>query len=90
MTSFMITVGHESGMHARPAGELVKMARQFESRITVTANGKAAEATRLMALMALGINKGHRVQVCAEGIDETAACAAMKVFFETNLQAERV
>ncbi len=37
-------VGHEEGLHARPAKDLVKKAGQFESRIQIGKAGKVVKA----------------------------------------------
>lgn len=85
MKKFNYVIKDEIGIHARPAGVLVKEAKKFESKITVSKNGKAAEARKLMALMGLGVKCGDEVEVAAEGTDEEQACEAMKAFFEANL-----
>lgn len=85
MKKFEYKVKDEVGIHARPAGLLVKEAKKFQSRITLSKDGKTAEATKLMAVMGLGIKCGQTVEVIAEGADEEAACGAMKAFFEANL-----
>ena len=46
---------------------------------------KKASATKLMAVMALGVKCGQSVTVTAEGEDEDAAIASMQQFFEANL-----
>lgn len=85
MKNFEYTIKDELGIHARPAGLLVKEAKKFASKITITKDGKSAEATKLMAIMALGVKQGTTVTVAASGDDEDAACEAMKAFFESNL-----
>ncbi len=60
---------------------LVKEAKKFQSKVVLNKDGKTAEATKLMAVMGLGVKCGQTV----EGADEDAACETMKVFFETNL-----
>lgn len=85
MKSFEYVVKDELGIHARPAGLLVKEAKNFSSKIMIKAGGKEAEATRLMAVMALGVKKDASVTVTAEGADEDAAIAAMQNFFEAQL-----
>ena len=75
----------EVGIHARPAGMLVKEAKKYESKITLTKDGKSAEATKLMAVMGLGVKCGQTVDVSVEGADEEIACEAVKTFFEANL-----
>lgn len=84
MKSFLYTIRDEVGIHARPAGLLAKEAKKYGSRITVRRGEKSAEATKLMALMGLGVKCGQEVEVQAEGADEDAAIAGMKEFFEQN------
>ena len=85
MKTFDYIIKDEIGMHARPAGMLVKEAKALDSKITISAKGKSADATRLMALMGMGIKKGDQVTVTVEGGNEDSSCAAMKTFFEENL-----
>ena len=81
MKKFEYTIKDEVGIHARPAGLLVKEAKQYESKITITKDGKSAEATKLMALMGLGVKCGEAV----EGADEDTAFGKIQAFFEANL-----
>ena len=85
MRSFEYRITDEVGLHARPAGLLVKEAKKYASVIRVEKDGKTAEAGRLMALMGLGIKKGDLVTVSAEGSDEEAAAEGMEQFFRNNL-----
>ena len=80
------TIQEANGVHARPAGLLVKAAKALDSTITLeTAAGRSAAATRLMAVMGLGIKQGDTVTVTVEGGDEEASTAAMEKFFSENL-----
>ena len=85
MITFNYIITDEVGIHARPAGALTKKAKEFKAVITVTANGKSAEATKLMALMGLGVRKGTEVTISADGEDEDTAIIAMEEFFKANL-----
>lgn len=85
MKTFNYTITDEIGVHARPAGLLVKEAKNYNSKITIGLNGKIAEATKLMAIMSLGVKCGNTVEVTVEGDDEDAALDGMKTFFEQNL-----
>lgn len=85
MKTFEYTIKDELGIHARPAGLLVKEAKKFESEFTITKDGKTKKLTQLMMLMSLGVKQGDTVTVTAEGADEEAAAAALKEFFENNL-----
>ena len=48
-------------------------------------DGKSAQATKLMAVMALGGKNGNTVTVTVEGDDEEQAFEGIKAFFENNL-----
>ena len=85
MVKFEYVIKDEIGIHARPAGMLAKTAKGFDSVVTVEKDGKSAAATKLMALMGLGVKCGDKVTVSAEGTDEQQAAEAMKKFFEDNL-----
>ncbi|MBS5523203.1 MAG: HPr family phosphocarrier protein [Clostridiales bacterium] len=85
MKNFTYTITDELGIHARPAGLLVKEAAKFSSKITINGNGKSADLKRLLAVMSLGIKKGAQVEITAEGDDEDAAAAAIEEFFKANL-----
>lgn len=85
MKQFEYTINDPLGIHARPAGMLVKEAKQFASACTITKNGTTVKAGQLMKLMSLGVKQGDVVTVAAEGPSEEAAIAAMDGFFTSNL-----
>lgn len=85
MQKFSYVITDAVGIHARPAGLLVKEAKKYESKILIVKDGKSAAATKLMAVMGLGVKCGDTVEVEVEGTDEAAACEGMKAFFESNL-----
>ena len=91
MKQFNYVITDEIGIHARPAGMLVKEAKSCTSKITIAANGKEVEATKLMAIMQLGAKKGTEVMIKAEGEDEDSAIAKLETFMRENLynSAER-
>lgn len=86
MKKFSYIVQDATGIHARPAGLLVKAAKVLDSTVALeNAAGKSAVATKLMAVMGLGIKQGDTVTVTVEGGDEEASIAAMEKFFGENL-----
>lgn len=86
MKQFEFTVKDPLGIHARPAGLLVKEAKAFaDTTVTITKNGTTVKATQLMKLMGLGVKQGDVVTVAAEGTNEDAAIAALSDFFNSNL-----
>lgn len=85
MKQFSYTIKDEVGIHARPAGMLAKTAKEFESEITIEKDGKSTSATKLMALMGMGVKCGETITVTCEGSDEEAAAKAMEEFLKANL-----
>lgn len=86
MKEFTYTIKDPVGIHARPAGLLVKAVKALDSAVTIAkADGKSAAGTKLMALMGLGIKQGETVTVTVEGGNEDANFAAMEQFFKDNL-----
>ena len=85
MKSFSYTVKDELGIHARPAGMLVKEVKNFQSKVTLEKDGKSVDASRLMAVMGMGVKKNQTVTVTVEGDDEGAACDAIKAFFALEI-----
>lgn len=85
MKTFTYKIKDDAGIHARPAGLLVKRAEKFESEIEVILNGKTADAKRLFSLMSLGAAKGDEISVKISGSDEDAAEAELSSFFSENL-----
>ncbi len=85
MKEFTYVVTDPIGIHARPAGLLVKEAKKFQSVITIKKESKEVNCLKLMGLMSLGVKQGETVTVKAEGADEDAAIAAFEEFFKANL-----
>ncbi len=85
MKEFQYVIQDPVGLHARPAGLLVKQVGGFQSKVTVACNGKSADAKKLIMLMSLGIKQGMEVTCQIEGEDEEAAAEALQKFFQENL-----
>jgi len=86
MKQFTYTITDPLGIHARPAGQLAKIAKGFgDTVVTVSKEGATVKASQLMKLMGLGVKQGSEVTVAAEGPAEEAAIAALEQFFKDNL-----
>lgn len=84
MKEFTFTVTDPQGIHARPAGLLVKEAKKYESSIIITKGAKTGDAKKIFAVMALGVKQGETITVAVDGTDETTAAEAMEAFFKEN------
>lgn len=85
MREFKYVITDPEGIHARPAGELVKAAKAFSSSIKIAKDGKSADCKKIFGLMGLGIKKGNEVILTFEGTDEDAAFEAVSKFMQANL-----
>ncbi len=85
MKEFKYVVKDELGIHARPAGLLVKEAAKFKSDVKIAKDGKETDAKRIFGVMSLGVKNGNEVTITADGADEAEAIAALKAFFNANL-----
>ncbi len=75
------------GLHARPAGLIVKEAQRYQSEITLTvpSSGKSASAKGLFALLGLEVTQGDTVTLCADGRDEESALRGVGAVIEETL-----
>ena len=85
MRIFEYTIKDALGIHARPAGLLAKLAKSCGCEVTVAKGTQSVSATKLIALMGLGIKRGDTVTVTVRGDDEERAERMLKEFFEANL-----
>ena len=82
MKEFQYTVKDACGIHARPAGLLVKVAKGFASTATLEKGGKTCDLRKLMALMGMGVKQ---VTIKVEGDDEAACAEAIQKFLSENV-----
>ena len=85
MREFNYIITDPEGIHARPAGELVKAAKEFESRITLTKDGKSGDCKKIFGIMALAVKSGNEVTLTFDGSDEDAAYEKISEFMKANM-----
>jgi phosphocarrier protein len=85
MKEFTYTITDPAGIHARPAGILVKEAKQFTSSITIAKGDKKGDLKRIFAVMGLGVKQGETITIKVDGADEDAAAAAVEASLKANL-----
>lgn len=84
MVTFEFTVQDPDGLHARPAGQLVKEAQKLGSKVTITKGAKSADLRKLFAIMSLGVKQGETIRVDVEGDDEVEAGKFIETFLKEN------
>lgn len=85
MKEFTYTVKETLGLHARPAGLLVRCVKTLGSKVTIARGDEVTEGTRLMSIMAMGVKQGETVKVTVEGETEEEDVVVVRKFFEDNL-----
>lgn len=85
MKTFSYIVKEPVGLHVRPANMLAKKCKNYRERITISSQGKKAEASRIMQVMSLGVKQGMEILVEVEGEQEERVAEEMKSFFMENL-----
>jgi phosphocarrier protein len=85
MKKFSYVIKDEIGLHARPAGLLVKEAGKYQSSVTLKMGSKSGDAKRIFGIMGMAVKQNDEVTVEVDGADEDEAAAALKKFFEENV-----
>ena len=85
MKEFKYTITDPEGIHARPAGELVKVAKGFASSIKLAKGWKRRRLQADFRYHGLGVKKGQEVTLTFDGEDEDAAYEAVSTFMQENL-----
>jgi phosphocarrier protein len=72
-----LTIVNALGLHARAAARFVKVASQFQSRITVSRGTRTVDGKSILGLLLLAAARGREVEIAAEGLDEQEALEAL-------------
>lgn len=81
MTRAQITIVSQRGLHLRRAAELVHLAQQFSSRISLQVGSRMADAKSVLSLMLLSAGLGAALTIEVMGADEAEALRAVQQFF---------
>ena len=73
MVSKEIVVQNQVGLHARPATFFIQKANEFSSGIWISKDERRVNAKSLLGVLSLGVTRGMRVTLIADGADEEAA-----------------
>ena len=85
----MVEIEHvikdELGIHARPAGQLVKAVNGFQCSAQIGTQKKMVDAKRIMGVMGLALKFGDTLTMTFDGPDEEEAASKMEAFLKENL-----
>ena len=85
MTELTYIIKDVHGIHARPAGELVREIQKYTCDVKITKNPKTVDGKRLFAVMGLGAKQSDTLHITCDGEDETEAAQAISAFLSENL-----
>ncbi len=77
MKQITFTVTDPQGVHARPAGVLIKKIKEFQCAATISKDDKTADARKMFAVLGLGIKCGESITLTFDGADEEQAASAL-------------
>lgn len=83
-----IRITNKSGLHARPAAHLVKVAGQFQSDIKILKDGLEVNGKSIMGVMMLAAEPGSQLEFIIEGTDEKDALSAILELIEMQFYEE--
>jgi len=72
------------GIHARPAGRLIKLAGEYKCDIQIGSPVKMVNAKRIIGVMALTLKKDDEITMSFSGEDEEEAAGAIEKFLAEN------
>jgi phosphocarrier protein len=86
MQKFSYTITDPQGIHARPAGILVKEAQKYEGcNIILYKEERLADVKKLLQVMSMGIRCGNTIEVTVEGENEEQVATLFEEFLKKHL-----
>ena len=67
MLSQKVTLTATNGLHARPAGELVKLIKSLDSKVRLATAAKSVDGASMLGVLSLGVKSGAEIEVTVEG-----------------------
>ncbi len=89
MKDLKLLITNPVGLHARPATLFVKCAKLSNSDIRVrnaSEYGSWVDAKSIMAILTLGVEKDHYIEVSIDGPDEESTAQSIKSLVENGFQ----
>jgi phosphocarrier protein HPr len=80
MVEKKLTVKNKTGLHARPASQLVRKCSKFKSKIYIKTEDKEVNAKSIINILSAGITQGTKIILCTEGEDEVEALEVIANF----------
>ena len=86
MVKESFVIENETGLHARPATEIAKIAMKYKCNVNLIVNGKTINAKSPLMIMSAGIKSKTELEILCDGEDEEQAIEELKTFLQSNLE----
>ena len=84
MVAKEVLINNQVGLHARPATFFIQRANEFSSGIWLEKDERKINAKSLLGVLSLGIVKGTKINIIAEGSDEAEAIEVLTELINSN------
>jgi len=74
------------GLHARPATNLIRLAKKYKSTASLSKGDKTVKLNSMLNILSLALKGGDAITIIVEGEDEAEAAAAIDIFFTEELK----
>lgn len=87
MKTYRYLIRDELGLHARPAGMLVKLLNggRYQSSVQLKKGARSVPANRIFSVMSLAAKQGDVIEFQVEGADEALLAEELAQFCSQNL-----
>ena len=85
MTTITYTISDELGLHARPAGAIVKMVKSFPGKAEIGTPGRMVDCKHILGVMSLSLKQGDTLTMTLDGEGEQVLAHSLLAFMEAEL-----
>ena len=84
LKNYIITA--KEGIHARPATNLIRLAKKYKSIVSLKKDDKQVLLNSMLNILTIGAKEGDTITIIVEGEDEADAAQAIDIFFKEELK----
>lgn len=82
MIQRQVVLKNKTGLHARPASEVVAFAKELPCKVYIEFDGKKAAADSILQLLALGAKEGSTLMLSADGNGDKTSVEKLDSFLQ--------
>ncbi|HIJ19897.1 MAG TPA: HPr family phosphocarrier protein [Deltaproteobacteria bacterium] len=80
---------NDLGLHARAAGKIVDLAKQYRSQLILKKDGQEVDGSSILSILTLSCPKGTEMQARIIGVDSEDFMETLSRLFEQRFGEER-